>query len=209
MLTQNDMYILFSLIAVLLVYVVVIVIMLIKRDSSGFNRRGVYKNGTRYDNRGYDRFGYDKNGYDFTGFDMQGLDRQGFGRNGYNRMGYNRKREYNRLFDYATFDKSFVSRDGFYDPRYHSVGVTTHARKRFAERMGITDNLKMDSLAIDAYCYGKSKRQLRGYEVEYIKRKEKDHEGSTILLYGNFYYVFSADNSLITLYKKEKTAYYC
>lgn len=91
--------------------------------------------------------------------------------------------------------------DGFLNPKKHPFGVTDHARERFAERMALKSHAKMDKLAFDAYRYGKSRRQLNKAAAQRLKDIEKRQGGSVALLYKNYVYIFSRDNSLITLYE--------
>lgn len=116
-----------------------------KYDRQGFDKKGFHKNGTKYDDDGYDCFGYDKNGYN---------------REGYNSRGRNARGQYNRFYDIEDFEKGCFSADGFLDPRDNPVAVTDHARIRMQERMGIQNPDRMETLAFDAYRFGRSARQL-------------------------------------------------
>lgn len=132
-------------------------------------------------------------------FDSAGYDAEGYGREGYNRLGKNRKGQYNRLFDTTSSDA-----EGFYDPDIYPIFVTPHAERRFAERLGITDPRKMRLMAIDAYRFGKSKRQIMKSSAYLVEEMEQKHSNSVVLIYRNVIYIFSVENVLITLYKNDK-----
>lgn len=185
------------------VFTLVLIIAYPKYDKKGFDKEGKHKNGTRYDDNGFDCLGYDKDGYSKSGFNRDGYDREGYRFNGYNREGYDRKGNYDRLFDVAAFDNGEISIDGFYDPKMFSISINPHAKKRFAERMGITDEFEMDYVAFAAYRYGKTERQLSKKDAYYMKSKKAEHPGKSLILYEDFYYVFSQDNSLVTLFPKD------
>ena len=151
----------FGIGAVLLLVLVVALALLIragKYDEDG------------YDKDGYDRLGYDRSGYDRWGYDRAGYDRNGFDRWGYDCNGRNAKGQYNRLRDTQGREA-----DGFYNPRRYPVALTTHARERMWERLGITDFRKMDAAAREAYQYGRSARQIKksAAAMEKMQAKEK------------------------------------
>ena len=113
----------FGIGAVLLLVLVVALALLIragKYDEDG------------YDKDGYDRLGYDRSGYDRWGYDRAGYDRNGFNRYGYDCNGRNAKGQYNRLHDGVG-----LRADGFYNPRRYPIALTTHARERMEERLGL------------------------------------------------------------------------
>lgn len=92
--------------------------------------------------------------------------------------------------------------DGFLDPQRHPVALTHHARERMQERLHISDNRLMEKHTREVYLYGKSARQLNqsaAYRVRQIEQKE----GSIVLLYRNYIYIFTKENALITLYENE------
>jgi hypothetical protein len=62
----------------------------------------------------------------------------------------------------------------------------------------------MMKLAKDAYCFGKSARQVSKNTAIDFYDLEKKHDGNTVLLYKNYLYIFSEDNSLITMYKNDR-----
>lgn len=160
-----------------------------KYDRQGFDKKGFHKNGTKYDDDGYDCFGYDKNGYN---------------REGYNSRGRNARGQYNRFYDIEDFEKGCFSADGFLDPRDNPVAVTDHARIRMQERMGIQNPDRMETLAFDAYRFGRSARQLPKASAALVRDIEERHieelqEKPIVLLYRNYVYIFSAENVLITV----------
>lgn len=153
-------------------------------DWRGFDHNHIHRNGTKYDEEGYDYFGYDRDGY---------------GRYGYNQLGRNAKKQYNRLFDTTSCQE-----EGFFDPARYPIDISPHAVVRFSERLGVTDPAKAKRMTVDAYKYGKSKRQIKktsAYLVEEIEQKE---ENSVVLIYKNYIYIFSRDNKLKTIYQNEK-----
>ena len=150
----------------------------------GFDRNRVHKNGTKFDEYGYDYFGYDKDGYD---------------QQGYNKFGKNEKGQYDRFFDTTSWEN-----EGFYNPKEYPIALSTHARERFCERLGIYDAQKMDMQTLDAYRFGKSKCQIKKTSSYLVDEIEQKHENSVVLIYRNTIYIFSCDNVLKTLYKNDK-----
>lgn len=148
-------------------------------DSRGFDSDHIHRNGTKFDDCGYDFYGYNKHGY--------------------NRQGRNADGGYDRLYDTERGIK-----DGFYSLREHPVGLTTHARERLAERLGITDYDRANIQAFSAYRFGKSKRQVKQSSAYLLEESEKREENKVALLYGGYIYIFSRENVLITLYRNEK-----
>ena len=180
----------FGIGAILLLVLVVALALLIragKYDESG------------YDKDGYDRCGYDRSGYDRWGYDRAGYDRNGFNRYGYDCNGRNAKGQYNRLHDGAG-----LRADGFYNPRRYPVALTTHARERMEERLGLTDFRKMDAAAREAYQYGKSARQIKKSSAALVRDIEQRHDGKIVLIHRGYIYIFSQENVLITLYRNDK-----
>jgi len=197
------LYILLAVCVGVFIFALILIIAYPKYDKKGFDKEGKHKNGTRYDDNGFDFKGYNKEGYTKSGFDRNGYDRQGYDYIGYNRKGYNREGKYDRFFDVDAFAGSNVSTEGFYDPHLFEIGVTDHARERFAERMEIISYAEMDDIAEEAYRHGKTKRQLGRREAEHMIRKGRKYPDKTMILYDDFYFVFSQDNSLVTLFPKE------
>lgn len=155
-----------------------------KYDSRGFDHNHIHRNGTKYDDFGFDFYGYNSDGYNSDG---------------YNACGKNNKGQYNRLFDAKSCDE-----EGFYDPKQHPIALSTHARERMKERLRIFDFQKMDKYAIDAYRFGRSKRQIKkssAYLVDEIEQRDKNN---IVLIYRNYIYIFSCENVLITVYKNDK-----
>lgn len=197
-------------------------------DERGFNSKRIHMNGTRYDDNGYNYYGYDQSGYNKDGFDKNGFDHEGYNRNGYNFYGYDREgynkngynvkgldREGYNTFGYNKYGKS---KNGKYDRYYDAfsfekdglrsmdefpVALTDHSIERFSERLGITKRLDMQRSAIDAYRYGKSRRQLKKTSAALVDEIENRHENGTVLIYRNYIYIFSETNALITLYRNE------
>lgn len=175
------------IIITVLVLVLVLALMVIPFDNFydelEFDSNGIHWNGTKYDD-----FGYDVNGYD----------RQGFNINGYNREGRNNKGQYNRIFD------TNYGKDGFYNPRLYPIIVTTHAEQRMKERLPSKLVGDIDKLAYEAFCYGKSKRQIKRSSAMLIEEIENRYDGSVMLVYNGYIYVFSRDCKLITVYKNTR-----
>lgn len=114
-----------------------------------------------------------------------------------------RKGQYNRLYDRAVFRTKVYSAEGFLNPAQYPVGVTDHARERMRERMGIVSHRKMDLLALDAYQFGKSALQVpksAAARMREIEQRDADAP-KVVLLYHGYVYIFSRDNSLITVYE--------
>lgn len=114
-----------------------------------------------------------------------------------------RKGQYNRLYDRAVFRTKTHSAEGFLNPAQYPVGVTDHARERMQERMGIVSHRKMDLLALDAYQFGKSALQVpksAAARMREIEQRDADAP-KVVLLYHGYVYIFSRDNSLITVYE--------
>lgn len=155
-----------------------------KFDKRGFDHNHIHMNGTKYDDYGFDYCGYSAAGYNLEG---------------YNRDGKNREGKYDRFRDTRSQEE-----EGFYDPFVYPVALTTHARERFAERLGIYDNRKMNDMTFDAYAYGKSKRQIKKTSAYLVEEIEQEHENSILLIYRNYIYVFSRENVLITVYKNDR-----
>lgn len=155
-----------------------------KFDKRGFDHNHIHKNGTKYDDYGFDYYGYSAAGYNLEG---------------YNRDGKNREGKYDRFRDTRSQEE-----EGFYDPFVYPVALTTHARERFAERLGIYDDRKMNDMTFDAYSCGKSKRQLKQTSVYLVDEIERAHENGILLIHKNYIYVFSRENVLITVYKNDR-----
>lgn len=169
-----------------------------KRDARGFNKNGIHKNGTAYDAFGYDIHGFDKYGYDPQGYNYAGYDRTGFNRIGYNSSGKNRLGQYNRRFDTHSY------KDGFFSLQYYPIILTTHAKERMAERLHVKSLWDAEKLALEAYSYGKSKRQVKQSSAAIMESIENQHENGILLIYNSYIYVFSADNKLITVYQNDR-----
>ena len=155
-----------------------------KFDKRGFDHNYIHRNGTKYDDYGFDYYGYSAAGYNLEG---------------YNRDGKNREGKYDRFRDTRSQEE-----EGFYDPFVYPVALTTHARERFAERLGICDDRKMNDMTFGAYAYGKSKRQIKKTSAYLVEEIEREHENSILLIYRNYIYVFSRENVLITVYKNDR-----
>lgn len=155
----------------------------------------------KYDRRGFDNNRNHKNGtkYDDFGFDFYGYDIEGYSKQGYNRYGKNRKGQYDRFFDITSCEC-----EGFYNLKNYPITLTTHARERFCERLGITDFKKMDMFTIEAYRFGKSKRQIKKTSAYLVDEIEQNHDNSVVLIYKNTIYIFSCENVLKTVYKNNK-----
>ena len=180
----------------LILFIIIILIVLIcfvlgnsdkskrKYNSRGFDHNKIHRNGTKYDDNGFDYYGFDANGYN---------------QNGYNRKGKNCKGQYDRFFDTTSSE-----REGFNNPEVYPIVLSTHARERFCERLGIKDSQKMEMLAREAYRFGKSKRQIKKSSAFQVEEIENKYENSVVLIYQNVIYIFSCDNVLKTLYKNDK-----
>lgn len=169
-----------------------------KYDRRGFDRKGLHRNGTKYDDSGYDVTGYDRNGYNRQGYDANGYDCFGYNQKGYNREGRNSKGQYNRYFDI------YYKKDGFCNPKKYPVIVTTHARRRMVERMRLPNPRDAEKLTLDAYCYGRSKRQVKKSSAALMEEIENRYAHSVLLIYRGYIYIFSEDNKLITVYKNDR-----
>lgn len=176
-----------------------------KRDKRGFDRKGIHKNKTRFDDFGYDIKGYDKNGYDCEGFDKNGYNASGFNKAGYKNDGRNANGKYNRLYDEQSYFQDNYNREGFMNPRMYPVSLTKHVRERIYERMPGGRDLNADKLAREAYAYGKSSYQVMKTSAVFLKEIENRYDEKRIaLLYKGYIFIFSQDNTLITMYKNEK-----
>lgn len=153
-------------------------------DWRGFDHNHIHRNGTKYDDYGYDYYGYNALGYN---------------RQGYNHLGKNAKGQYDRRFD--TFSST---KEGFLDPEINPVVLSTHAKERFQERLGIFDVEKMQAFAEQAYRFGKSKRQIKPSSAYLVEELEQKYDESVILIYKGYIYIFSLDNVLKTVYKNER-----
>lgn len=198
---QRNVLALIILLAVIIVY---LVYRFLKYDSRGFDRKGIHKNGTKYDEWGYDVGGYDPDGYNRFGYDVEGYDRNGYNQNGYNQEGKNAKGQYNRFFDVLNYKTSEYNRDGFLNPKWHPVIVTNHAKQRMIERMSSVKMNDIEQLAMEAYCFGRGKRQIKRSSAAWIEEIENRYDSSVLLIYQGYIYIFSEDNKLITVYKNER-----
>lgn len=188
-----------SILAIILILLIVVAVLLYTEyDQRGFKRNGIHKNGTEYDDFGYDVDGYDQNGYDCFGYDVNGYNRNGYNKVGYNRDGKNAKGQYNRFYDVH------YSKDGFYNPKHFPIIVTNHAKERMVERKVIRNLGDAEKQALDAYCYGRSKRQIKRSSAALIQEIENRYDHSVLLVYRGYIYIFSDDNKLITVYKNDR-----
>ena len=192
------------IIVVLIFFFTVLVITLFGRDKRGFNRKGIHKNGTKFDDFGYDIRGYNKNGYNIDGFDKNGYDVSGFNKEGYKIDGRNANGKYNRLYDKQSYIKARYNREGFLNPQIYPIVVTPHARERIYERMSGFGNINADKLVREAYAYGKSSYQVMKTSSVFLKEIEDRHGNGIALLYNGYIFIFSEENVLITMYKNEK-----
>lgn len=131
-------------------------------------------------------------------------DSEGYNRYGYNESGRNRQGKYNRYYNVRCYKTKSSSEEGFLNIREHPLYLTNHARERMRERMGITENDKMNTLALAAYKFGKSKLQVMKSERDIIEEKEQKYGDSVILIYHGYCYVFTEDNGLKTVYKNDR-----
>ena len=131
-------------------------------------------------------------------------DNEGYNRQGYNEVGRNRQGKYNRFYNVKCYKTDLYSEEGFLDIRENPLYLTNHARERMYERMGINDSRKMKELAFEAYQFGKSKLQLMKSERGIVEEKELEYGDSVILIYHGFYYVFTENNGLKTVYKNDR-----
>lgn len=133
--------------------------------------------------------GYDRSGYDYEGYTIRGRNAHG---------------QYNRFHDVADYATSRYSADGFLNPRFYPVGVTRHAAQRIRERVAGWEYGNPRYLAMNAYCFGKSARQMKPSAAHVVREIERRHEHGIVLLYDGYVYIFSADNQLITVYPNER-----
>ncbi len=122
----------------------------------------------------------------------------------YDEDGYNRQGKYNRFYNVKRYKTDLYSEEGFLDIRKNPIYLTSHARERMRERMGINEAHKMDALAFEAYQFGKSKLQLMKSERGIIEEKEQEYGDSVILIYHGYCYVFTENNGLKTVYKNDR-----
>ncbi len=171
-----------------IIVLVIIVLYRLKKKKvynyRGFDNNHIHRNGTKYDEYGFDYFGYDKHGYN---------------QQGYNKFGKNEKGQYNRYFDTTSSDE-----EGFLSTHTHPVSLSTHARERMQERIGIYNSCDMDKCAEDAYRFGKSKRQIKKTSAYLVEEIEQRYDNSVVLIYKNYVYVFSSDNVLKTVYRNNR-----
>ena len=153
-------------------------------DCRGFDHDHIHRNGTKYDDFGFDFYGYNAGGYNSAG---------------YNRSGKNNKGQYDRFYDTKSCEE-----EGFLNKVYYPIALSNHARERFEERLRITDWQKMDELTLAAYRFGKSKRQIKKTSAYLVEEIEQKHQYGIVLIFKNYIYVFSSENVLITVYKKDK-----
>ena len=179
------------LLAILIVAIIYIVVITkkSKKKKQKYNHRGfdhnrIHKNGTKYDDFGFDFYGYDVEGYN---------------KYGYNAVGRNRKGQYDRFFDTKAYDA-----EGFYNPGNYPIALTMHARERFSERLGINDFQQMHKYTMDAYRFGKSKRQIKKSSAYLVDEIEQKYDNSIVLIYKNYIYIFSCENVLKTVYKNDR-----
>lgn len=125
----------------------------------------------------------------------------------YNIYGINAEGKYNRFYDVAQDAGTVYNRDGFLNPRYYPIALTTHARQRMRERMNVWNEHQMDTMTHEAYCFGKSARQLKKSSAQRVWDIERQYPDSILLLYHGYVYVFSHDNVLITVYRNQNIAW--
>ena len=147
---------------------------------------------------------YDEEGYDQWGYDARGYDRSGYNRQGYDASGRNAQGVYNRMYDVAGFSVSPYSEDGFLNPWVYPIGVTKHARERIEERMIGREKRHPNALAYQAYCFGKSARQIKRSSAELVWDIQETHQNGVVLIYRGYVYIFSRDNQLITVYRNQR-----
>jgi hypothetical protein len=136
--------------------------------------------------------------------DISEYDDEGYNQQGYNEVGRNRQGQYNRFYNVKCYKTDLYSEEGFLNIRKNPLYLTNHARERMRERMGVNELHKMDTLAFEAYQFGKSKLQLMKSERGIIEEKEQQYGDSVILIYRGFCYVFTENNGLKTVYKNDR-----
>lgn len=72
------------------------------------------------------------------------------------------------------------------------------------ERMSVENLREFEILALKAYCFGKSKRQVKKSSAALMEEIEGNYENSILLIYSGYIYVFSKDNKLITVYRNDR-----
>lgn len=115
------------------------------------------------------------------------------------RLEKNAKGQYDRFYDTKSHDE-----EGFYDPRNYPIALTDHAQKRLQERLGIESLVEMRKCAVDAYRFGKSKRQIKKTSAALADEIEQKYENSIVLIYRNHIYVFTCENVLKTVFKNDR-----
>lgn len=174
-----------------------------KYDRRGFDQKGLHRNGTRFDNNGYDVRGFDADGYDEDGYDIRGYDVNGYNEQGYDLSGRNVKGKYNRLYDIGGFDETSRNADGFLCPDIYPVRIPPHAEGRIYKRQMSGIGVDPYKLATEAYCFGKSVRQIRKTDAAKLKEMENRHD-SIALIYHGYIYFFTEDNVLKTVIRNER-----
>ena len=85
----------------------------------------------------------------------------------------------------------------------HNVNLTQHAVERIGERLNIFDMRKIKELVYKAYAFGKSRKQVDTDAVAKIEKIQKNRIDIIALLYEDIFFIFSENNTLITVYKKD------
>ena len=104
----------------------------------------------------------------------------------------------------ADYADSLYSSEGFLSPQRYPVGVTVHAKERMLERMQGKTLENLQDLAMKAYCFGKSARQLKRTSARLVQEIQEQHGDGVVLIYHGYVYIFSSDNQLITVYRNER-----
>jgi len=73
--------------------------------------------------------------------------------------------------------------DGVLDFRYITYFYYSYARERIQERLGISEFQKMDLQTVDAYRFGKSKRQIKKTSAYLVDEIEQRHNHAIVLIY--------------------------
>ena len=72
------------------------------------------------------------------------------------------------------------------------------------ERMQGKTLENLQDLAMKAYCFGKSARQLKRTSARLVQEIQEQHGDGVVLIYHGYVYIFSSDNQLITVYRNER-----
>ena len=160
-----------------------------KYDNRGFDKNGVHRNGTEYDENGYDIRGFnikgvhrngsyhDKYGYDIHGYNERGFNRFELHKNGtkYNEEGYNYCGYYREGYNKDGFNKDGYNRAGYDKWGYDKDGYDRNGyNHRGFDRNGFDMqgyNLKGEYFEfIDKYLSDNTNIKIKNKELLYSEK---------------------------------------